>query len=206
MMPPLANHWTFQFPPLREGRPGLRLPGNRLPGFQFPPLREGRQFAKYFMVSSSYFNSRPCERGDLAFVAYVAMDISISIPAPARGATKEVYTFDPDLAEFQFPPLREGRRRQRGQKGNNKIFQFPPLREGRLPLPGNLPGLGDFNSRPCERGDTCGRTTGAARPISIPAPARGATHAASLNYVPLKISIPAPARGATAYPGLPHRP
>ena len=78
--------------------------------FQFSPLREGRQ--RLF---------RALDLGD-----------SISILAPARGATKMLNTI-----------CIEGR-----------LFQFSPLREGRPGNSGALPGIVDFNSRPCERGDT----------------------------------------------------
>ena len=80
----------FQFTPLREGRPHGGPPfvwGRSL--FQFTPLREGRQTAvrpRYRL--ETYFNSRPCGRGDAASSARAAADI------------------------FQFTPLREGRRRR----------------------------------------------------------------------------------------------
>ena len=58
-------------------------------------------------MSREYFNSRPCERGDLRRV--IPKDVPyISIPAPARGATKSVDR-KTRATIFQFPPLREGR-------------------------------------------------------------------------------------------------
>ena len=55
--------------------------------FQFTPLREGR---RALSVGGSgllrYFNSRPCERGDPP-PRWDKSHISISIHAPARGAT-----------------------------------------------------------------------------------------------------------------------
>ena len=57
---------VFQFSPLREGRPGLRV------RMAYRPL---------------YFNSRPCERGDVG-----------------------VALFSSSTILFQFSPLREGRR------------------------------------------------------------------------------------------------
>ena len=55
--------------------------------FQFPPLREGRQPALPI----------DCKR------------LEISIPAPARGATR-LWEKEVSPRIFQFPPLREGRR------------------------------------------------------------------------------------------------
>ena len=58
----------------------------------------------------AYFNSRPCERGDLALFCFLLMS-----------------------HQFQFTPLREGRLMQEGfDKYLEHIFQFTPLREGRL--------------------------------------------------------------------------
>ena len=83
---------------------------------------------------------------------------SISIPAPARGATPRTIIFQSPNT-FQFPPLREGRRVCAIYRTALKLFQFPPLREGRPLESGvDLPSL--F--------------------ISIPAPARGATVCAAV--------------------------
>ena len=80
--------WRFQFPPLREGRPGPITASLRACLlFQFPPLREGRPaFCSPPEIDAFDFNSRPCERGDSA----------------AQQALR--------IIRFQFPPLREGRR------------------------------------------------------------------------------------------------
>ena len=56
---------------------------------------------------------------------------------------------------------------------------------------------GDFNSRPCERGDSAPSQYTTLRLISIHAPARGATRCQPLPLLPTAISIHAPARGAT---------
>ena len=144
-----------------------------------------------------YFNSRPCERGDTTSVDVLGSR-RISIPAPARGATY-----------------------QRIAVLCSMIFQFPPLREGRRNTGNCSDCWGYFNSRPCERGDGLVEAiTNEMQKISIPAPARGATHhgrSANLphgyfNSRPCErgdhfaafggwrdsISIPAPARGATS--------
>ena len=165
--------------------------------FQFPPLREGRRTTGGVQISPMdisipapargatapcapcrrihrYFNSRPCERGDVGGHPQHP-SVAISIPAPARGATPAAvrravfrqFQFPPlregrhnrkikvfFYVQFQFPPLREGRQDPtQGPLAASK-FQFPPLREGR-PRPGTRPAWqrSYFNSRPCERGD-----------------------------------------------------
>ena len=100
---------------------------------------------------------------------------------------------------FQFPPLREGRREERGSGYRQDIsipapprgatnagmlclevltFQFTPLREGRRIAAGFAVRHFYFNSRPSARGDTWYRwKSSSVRPlISIHAPPRGATH------------------------------
>ena len=98
-------------------------------------------------------------------------------------------------------------------------FQFPPLREGRRKSSAKTPATPYFNSRPSARGDhKDGRTTGRLE-ISIHAPPRGATDADDADdatlpfqFTPLRegrrfrsgsggaswnFSIHAPPRGAT---------
>ena len=99
-----------------------------------------------------YFNSRPRERGDL-YTFITPRQIGISIPAPARGAT-EKQARRAMMQVFQFPPLREGRRMICLCPIASTAFQFPPLREGRPAVDKAVQVAGDFNSRPCERGDT----------------------------------------------------
>ena len=99
---------AFQFTPLREGRldPSKLTANRKLISIHAPP----RGATQWIPQSnrSYYFNSRPSARGDFADVA---------------AATA--------AAEFQFTPLREGRR---GKSAH-------------------LPCCGNFNSRPSARGD-----------------------------------------------------
>ncbi len=165
----------FQFTPLREGRLELRTAQLKRRQFQFTPLREGRPEPPGRAVSTAYFNSRPCERGDGR--------------TARQGGEHRL---------FQFTPLREGRRAwaaslrlrrhyfnsrpcERGddrgcstsrqkpcyfnsrpcERGDpcpsvsnvSMEFQFTPLREGRPGAVGLLLQPPYFNSRPCERGD-----------------------------------------------------
>ncbi len=125
--------------------------------FQFTPLREGRTLDALKRVDRE----------------------SISIHAPAGGATlrEKVAKFLDTI--FQFTPLREGRLqeslntlidiifqftplREGDVRFQNpflrSIFQFTPLREGRLRKRSTKGVLLYFNSRPCGRGDRTART------------------------------------------------
>ena len=121
----------------------------------------------------------------------------ISIHAPPRGATLIRLSVLPRRKVFQFTPLREGRRRDRGgcrrpgdfnsrpsargdkvsfAQPNKREFQFTPLREGRL-FPMTLtevPILFQFTPLREGRLPRASRCAQAA-PISIHAPPRGAT-------------------------------
>ena len=60
-------------------------------------------------TDKAYFNSRPCERGDVSFSWVYARSTAISIHAPARGATLSIRRIILWPNRFQFTPLREGR-------------------------------------------------------------------------------------------------
>ncbi len=107
-----------------------------------------------------YFNSRPSARGDLRH--------------KRRRAG----------GQFQFTPLREGRRARSVLYYNHKD---------------------DFNSRPSARGDMTQATLYIGLNISIHAPPRGATHARHPHPRSLQISIHAPPRGATSRHDTLHR-
>ena len=77
--------------------------------FQFTPLREGRPPLLCLGVRCSCnFNSRPSARGDQRIKRYRLL-CGISIHAPPRGATCEVFLPLYKYIIFQFTPLREGR-------------------------------------------------------------------------------------------------
>ena len=79
----------FQFTPLREGRRASRQGQPGQCTFQFTPLREGRRLnSGAATMSAFYFNSRPSARGDGQAVLHVHNQLSISIHAPPRGATR----------------------------------------------------------------------------------------------------------------------
>ena len=80
---------------------------------------------------------------------------SISIHAPAGGATIIVFLSLQITLKFQFTPLREGRRRRREVRRRCPHY---------------------FNSRPCGRGDALTAAEAHTWAISIHAPAGGATY------------------------------
>ena len=178
-LPPSPPPMRFQFTPLREGRHeiiyGMRQNvfisihapprgATRAPArqaactlFQFTPLREGRPRRHGTpRLTRADFNSRPSARGDNPDTT-TGRDNHISIHAPPRGAT--VSTGPKNITyQFQFTPLREGRRTSRTTGCKRHSFQFTPLREGR-------------------RGVSVHH--GADGKISIHAPPRGATRTSS---------------------------
>ena len=166
----------FQFTPLREGRRPTSV--RRVPRwrFQFTPLREGRRRwpqrvggpDRYFnsrpcergdvddgldALPGFDFNSRPCERGDASRSAGSPRRLGISIHAPARGATCKWWCALQSVPISIHAPARGATYAVHGTEGNPDTFQFTPLREGRPALPAGIPASGNFNSRPCERGD-----------------------------------------------------
>ena len=65
--PECRQLFLFQFTPLREGRPNMLCAYLAwMATFQFTPLREGRPPRSAASTAASYFNSRPCGRGDSA--------------------------------------------------------------------------------------------------------------------------------------------
>ena len=167
-----------------------------------------------------YFNSRPSARGDAYRYPPCPCAWHISIHAPPRGATFQVFCI-PTEEIFQFTPLREGRRDADGKQesqatyfnsrpsargdptrswcsGRVYAFQFTPLREGRRGLHGVLFMPMYFNSRPSARGDGKSMKHLQKTLISIHAPPRGATQEtiAKIEAI-IDISIHAPPRGAT---------
>ena len=165
----------FQFTPLREGRRRLWTRQTAAWQFQFTPLREGRR-GHARRITSAVISIHAPPRGatfrgshadllrlisihapprgaTLACLGLLALPC-ISIHAPPRGATAPYDCTALGIEEFQFTPLREGRRK---------------------PLPSIADRIRDFNSRPSARGD--GERLGKRifELISIHAPPRGAT-------------------------------
>ena len=100
--------------------------------------------------------------------------MSVSIDAPARGATEAL----PDwatVATFQSTPLHEGRPTSRQGEGT-RCFNPRPCTRGDCGEGCRLKLRPRFNPRPCTRGDRGGPEERIAEfVVSIHAPARGAT-------------------------------
>ena len=169
------QYGIFQFTPLREGRPiqqragraGVRISIHAPPRgatrmlrmlqcfetFQFTPLREGRRPPKAQSIPSRNFNSRPSARGDARHTHLHSCIGYISIHAPPRGATSSegaVYT----IKEFQFTPLREGRRKAYSPPFLHRIyFNSRPSARGDADARRKVLDKKNFNSRPSARGD-----------------------------------------------------
>ena len=142
---------TFQFPPPHGGRHYARWPQGSIDNFnsrprtggdgvnynmatqscefQFPPPHGGRQSGNRGLRSPSDFNSRPRTGGD-SWCPPAQDRWYISIPAPARGATKSVDR-KTRATIFQFPPPHGGRPLNAAKATVSSVFQFPPPHGGR---------------------------------------------------------------------------
>ena len=87
---------SFQFTPLREGRPYASREAAAAIEFQFTPLREG------------HFNSRPSARGDVLAILGIVTDPTFQF-TPLREGRQQAELLAMHGIEFQFTPLREGR-------------------------------------------------------------------------------------------------
>ena len=99
--------------------------------FQFTPLREGRPVSGNTVSARlRHFNSRPCGRGDQCLGKFLVGGISISIHAPAGGATRNV---GDQLAvhNISIHAPAGGATKMVSAGVTWTIFQFTPLREGR---------------------------------------------------------------------------
>ena len=168
---------TFQFTPLREGRPSSDAHAPRRRPFQFTPLREGRQHPRGVYV----------------------LGIGISIHAPPRGAT--VCANRPTHTdEFQFTPLREGRHLYNITLLHPCHFNSRPSARGdqALDCEHNIFHLISIHAPP--RGAT-GFGAGARKQdnISIHAPPRGAT-AKDMQFLQIFCSTLTNQHGLTIMP------
>ena len=165
----------FQFTPLREGRPGVSFSCLLwlFISIHAPPRGATRNHRSNEHAGN--FNSRPSARGDVSGL---------------RGWSL--------TEEFQFTPLREGRRTASGIICATWTFQFTPLREGRRKRSCWPCTASNFNSRPSARGDAAkaAEDAQARRNFNSRPSARG-DHEQRTHCAGLAISIHAPPRGAT---------
>ena len=141
--------------------------------FQFTPLREGRRFFLVLLLGGEISIHAP-PRGATTHWVGVGYGESISIHAPPRGATV-LASYWESLKEFQFTPLREGRRMSSGAHAPRRHFNSRPSARGDRDGIPRTGGQKHFNSRPSARGDIHTTQVGVIERISIHAPPRGAT-------------------------------
>ena len=165
--------------------------------FQFTPLREGRQAERMEKGAEKlYFNSRPSARGDEKNVKAQKKQL-ISIHAPPRGATGEAQTvIEAQAISIHAPP--RGATAGRWCYSAGIQFQFTPLREGRRKKTTRKTAPSAISIHAPPRGATAQRTADRVElKISIHAPPRGATSSGGGGRASRRISIHAPPRGAT---------
>ena len=81
---------SFQFTPLREGRHTKAVNQQQPEKFQFTPLREGRPQKTLTQQTYGPFQFTPLREGRRLPAAQRLLQHSISIHAPARGATAKL--------------------------------------------------------------------------------------------------------------------
>ena len=135
-----------------DGGQGSAVDGYVL--FQFTPLREGRPCLRILLTKrTGYFNSRPSARGDAASSIVRAQASYFNSRPSARGDQRFPSKTHPAL--FQFTPLREGRPAVRFSIFLTSYFNSRPSARGdRRRCAYRRPVL-YFNSRPSARGDSC---------------------------------------------------
>ena len=122
----------FQFTPLREGRQSLVSADTRFPIFQFTPLREGRLRHCNRLCAAGDFNSRPSARGDMeASVELFASRMNFNSRPSARGDPAAPVCPRPSRPHFNSRPSARGDWRCWEKEPTREEFQFTPLREGR---------------------------------------------------------------------------
>ncbi len=143
--------------PCERGDPATRRPLQWPSSFDPRPCERGDRCPAAGASALCCFDPRPCERGDASSMKS-GVEATVSIHAPARGATKVNVGY-----------------------AHMKSFRSTPLREGRpLAVAASNMWLG-FDPRPCERGDKTPARSCRLLDVSIHAPARGATLKAAMT-------------------------
>ena len=132
------------------GELGTENQNNRY--FNSRPSARGDYVDGVFQSLPDYFNSRPSARGDKN-QNNRRPGRPISIHAPPRGAT-DMLTEYSSLYQFQFTPLREGRRAMLNMSITGRLyFNSRPSARGDGALARRACAEPYFNSRPSARGD-----------------------------------------------------
>ena len=198
--------WLFQFTPLREGRRTKRQSPSARAYFNSRPSARGDVHQRGNSVVEVISIHAP-PRGATQPICRRTRKGYISIHAPPRGATRLTNRLHPQKHHFNSRPSARGDPSASMLRVLGVQFQFTPLREGRricLDIACNTRRI-SIHAPP--RGATPTRT--ATRPlfkISIHAPPRGATQACRQPQTHSIISIHAPPRGATNHDNQHHRP
>ena len=205
MLRPVVIIGLFQSTPPRGGRPRMLAGQIASTKFQSTPPRGGRHGISLLLYHLRQFQSTP-PRGGRRFDLHRSGDsLTVSIHAPARGATDSCCVSISRTLGFNPRPRAGGDGACRNSRSiDGGMFQSTPPRGGRLQAL---------------------RTSGNADGVSIHAPARGATTAYSLicsifdrfnprpraggdvdgalnELIETEVSIHAPARGATTLTGV----
>ncbi len=142
-----------------------------------PRPREGGDRAPVHVARRRHpFQSTPPRGGRRLFSGRKALRYDVSIHAPARGATAGVLFDSPHAGSFNPRPREGGDWLPSGFPPSTELFQSTPPRGGRPTINGQISALQAFQSTPPRGGrPTYAVRFGGAVPVSIHAPARGAT-------------------------------
>ena len=164
----------FQSTPPHGGRPTHKRGITVNSEFQSTPPHGGRHSVAGNCPLIKLFQSTPPHGGRRGSLYPVITFTTVSIHAPARGATVKVLT---------------GRLKK-------QVSIHAPAR-GATQSDFGINRQTCFNPRPRTGGDLCPRFCSLQNSVSIHAPARGATQIPPKGIITIAVSIHAPARGAT---------
>ena len=162
------------------------------------PRARGDRSISSMVVALRRFYPRPRARGDCAAL-YPLIYRTVSIHAPARGATSHDDAIRHAASVFLSTPPREGRHLTSENPPPHQCFYPRPRARGDNASPCSAIPRVRFSPRPRARGDVPRGLLCRPHRVSIHAPARGATISAS-EAGHGSVSIHAPARGATCHP------
>ncbi len=164
--------------------------------FQSTPLQEGRPFPAVEMRWQTVFQSTPLQEGRPPKARTSMQDETVSIHAPAGGATMSpIWPYRSCTVSIHAPAGGATWERQLQGLWFNVSIHAPA--GGATPYNLVITLRRSFNPRPCRRGDNPALDVIRRGDVSIHAPAGGATLVAADGSLVLTVSIHAPAGGAT---------
>ena len=167
-----------------------------------PRSREGSDVSPFlFSLSLSISIHAPAKGATVDGLQLLLYSRLISIHAPAKGATSGVYS---SPANFLFQSTLPRRERHKNAEGYRVPRNFNPRsREGSdNKLEWQLPCMLDFNPRSREGSDVRGKASDPAYPDFNPRSREGSDNLAIKGFFESEISIHAPAKGATPRSGM----